>query len=157
MLSDAVEEMRTGKIKPDVVQQGPSVDLPVKARIPESYVSDLDVRLELYQRISKLALREEVASMHTELIDRFGPLPPQAVNLLYAVDMKVMAIAAGVESIGVEDRHMVVKMAPERQLDKAKLQSKFGAGVRVGASQIRLDLGALGARWRVVLKEVLEG
>ena len=157
MLSDAVEELRTGNIKPDIVQQGPAIDLPIKARIPESYVGDLDVRLELYQRISKLASREEVALMHTELIDRFGPLPPQVVNLLYVVDMKAMAIAAGVESIGVEDRHMVVKMAPERQLEKAKLQAKFGSGVKVGASLVRLDLGALGARWRVVLEEVLRG
>jgi len=157
MLSDAVEELRTGKIKPEVVQQGPSVDLPVKARIPESYVEDLDVRLELYQRLSKLTTREEVESMCSELIDRFGQLPPQAVNLLYVVDIKAMAIAAGVESIGVEDRHMVVKMLPERQLDKAKLQSKFGAGVKVGSSQVRLDLGALGARWRVALEGVLRG
>jgi transcription-repair coupling factor (superfamily II helicase) len=157
MLTDAVEELRTGKIKPDIVQQGPSVDLPVKARIPESYVSDLDVRLELYQRISKLTTREEVETMRGELIDRFGQLPPQVVNLLYAVDMKAMAIAAGVESVGVEDKHMVVKMLPERQLDKAKLQAKFGVGVKVGASQVRLDMGALGARWRVVLEEVVEG
>lgn len=157
MLSDAVEELRTGKIKPDIVQQGPSVDLPVKARIPESYVEDLDVRLDLYQRISKLTTREEVESMRGELIDRFGQLPPQVVNLLYAVDIKAMTIAAGVESIGVEDRHMVIKMLPERQLDKSKLQSKFGAGVKVSTGHVRLDMGSLGARWRVVLEGVLKG
>jgi transcription-repair coupling factor (superfamily II helicase) len=157
MLSDAVEELRTGKVKPDIVQQGPSVDLPVKARIPESYVSDLDVRLEIYQRISRLVSRDEVEAMRGEMIDRFGQLPPQVVNLLYAVDIKAMAIAAGVESVGVEDRHMVVKMLPERRLDKANLQSSFGAGVKVGSSQVRLDLVALGSRWRVVLEGVVRG
>jgi len=157
MLSDAVEELRSGKVKPDAAQQGPAIDLPVKARIPESYVTDLDVRLEMYQRISKLVSREEVASMHSELVDRFGPLPPQVVNLLYVVDMKAMAIAAGVESITMVEKHLVIKTAEDRQLDKAKLQAKFGGGVKVGASQVRLDMGALGARWRVVLEEVLRG
>jgi len=157
MLSDAVEELRSGKAKPDAAQQGPAIDLPVKARIPESYVTDLDVRLEMYQRISKLVSREEVASMHSELVDRFGPLPPQVVNLLYVVDMKAMAIAAGVESITMVEKHLVIKTAEDRQLDKAKLQAKFGGGVKVGASQVRLDMGALGARWRVVLEEVLRG
>jgi transcription-repair coupling factor (superfamily II helicase) len=157
MLSDAVEQLRSGKVMPDGVQQGPTIDLPVKARIPESYVDDLDLRLELYQRISKLVSREEVESMRGELVDRFGPLPPQAVNLLYVVDMKAMAIAAGVESITMAEKHLVIKMAPDRQLDKAKLQAKFGGGVKVGASQLHLDMGALGARWRLVLEEVLGG
>jgi transcription-repair coupling factor (superfamily II helicase) len=157
MLSDAVEQLRSGKIIPDIVQQGPTVDLPVKARIPESYVDDLDLRLELYQRISKLVSREEVESMRGELVDRFGPLPPQVVNLLYVVDMKAMAIAAGVESITMAEKHLVVKLATDKPLDKAKLQAKFGGGVKVGASQLRLDMGALGARWRVVLEGVLRG
>ena len=157
MLSDAVEELRTGKIKPDIVQQGPAIDLPVKARIPESYVGDLDVRLELYQRISKLVSREEVESMRNELIDRFGQLPPQVVNLLYIIDMKAMAIAAGVKSITMVEKHLVIKTAEDRQLEKTKLQTKFGGGVKVGASQVRLDMGSLGARWRVVLEEVLKG
>jgi transcription-repair coupling factor (superfamily II helicase) len=157
MLSDAVEQLRSGKVVPDGAQQGPTIDLPVKARIPETYVGDLDLRLELYQRISKLVSRQEVESMRSELVDRFGPLPPQVVNLLYVVDMKAMAIAAGVESITMAEKHLVVKMAPERQLEKAKLQTKFGGGVKVGASQVRLDMGALGARWRVVLEEVLRG
>jgi transcription-repair coupling factor (superfamily II helicase) len=157
MLSDAVEELRSGKAKPDIAQQGPAIDLPVKARIPESYVADLDLRLELYQRISRLASRQEVESMRSELVDRFGLLPPQVVNLLYVVDMKAIAIAAGVETITMEEKYLVIKMLSDKQLDKAKLQAKFGGGVKVGASQVRLDLGALGARWRVVLEDVLKG
>ncbi|MEA1958112.1 MAG: transcription-repair coupling factor [Chloroflexota bacterium] len=155
MLSDAVEELRTGKIKPDIVQQGPSIDLPVKARIPESYVSDLDVRLEIYQRISRITSREEVEAMRGELIDRFGQLPPQVVNLLYAVDIKVLAMEAGVESIVSEDRQLTLKLPPDKKFDKVKVQTILGNGVKVGTTQLRLDLAKLGNHWRAILEGVL--
>ena len=44
---------------------------------PESYVTDLQLRLGLYRRLSTLEAREDIDGFATELVDRFGPMPPE--------------------------------------------------------------------------------
>jgi len=49
---------------------------------PETYAQDLNVRLGLYRRLADLATDQEIEAFAAELIDRFGPLPVEAENLL---------------------------------------------------------------------------
>ena len=56
--------------------------------IPESYVADLGVRLGLYRRIASLVDKPEIEAFAAELIDRFGPLPPEVENLLEIIAIK---------------------------------------------------------------------
>ena len=50
--------------------------------IPEDYVPDLNVRLALYRRLSEAEKAEDREALAAELIDRFGPLPAEAEQLL---------------------------------------------------------------------------
>src|SRR5262249_9738142 len=67
--------------------------------IPETYVADLGVRLGLYRRVAGLADRREIDAFAAELIDRFGPLPPEVENLLQIIAIKGWCREAGVERI----------------------------------------------------------
>ena len=49
--------------------------------IPENYVHDLEVRMELYHRISEISDEKEIESFKAELMDRFGPYPTEVANL----------------------------------------------------------------------------
>jgi transcription-repair coupling factor (superfamily II helicase) len=69
--------------------------------IPEVYVSELNVRLNLYRRLAELRTREELEAFGAELIDRFGPLPPEVENLLDTVVIKQLCRSAGVEKLDV--------------------------------------------------------
>ncbi|TMK35430.1 MAG: transcription-repair coupling factor, partial [Alphaproteobacteria bacterium] len=55
----------------------PQITIGMPVLIPETYVADLGVRLGLYRRIAQLASRRERDAFAAELIDRFGPLPPE--------------------------------------------------------------------------------
>ena len=152
LLAEAVEDLRAGGLKRAPTSQPPTIDLPIRAHIPEEYVDDLDIRLTLYQRLAKLSASDQVEEMAEELGDRFGPIPPQVKNLFYAIKVKILAIEAGIQSIATEDGQLVLKMAEGKRVEKGVV---LGDGVKAGTKQVRLDMKRLGPRWQEALEEVL--
>ena len=88
---------RAARPRTDVAQV--SVDLPLEAYIPEDYIPDLPTRLGAYGRLARAIDTEEAVVIGEELRDRFGPTPEPVRNLVYAVRVKALARAAGVESV----------------------------------------------------------
>lgn len=89
-----------------------SVELPVDAFIPSTYVKNEMVKLELYKRISGVWTKEDYEDMLDELTDRFGE-PPQAVlNLLTIARVKAMAHEAFIAAISYKNRQVHLEMAP---------------------------------------------
>ena len=111
MLEDAVAALRAkGRKKlADDRDWTPQIALGLPVLIPETYVRDLPVRLGLYRRIGNLANDEETGAMAAELVDRFGPLPEEAANLLEVVTLKRLCREAGVEKLEAGPRGMVVQ------------------------------------------------
>ncbi len=108
MLEDAVAEARGTAAA--VPQDGwtPQIAVGMPVLIPESYVPDLTVRLGLYRRIAALVDRAEIEAFAAELIDRFGPLPPEVDNLLQIVAIKRLCREAGVEKVEAGPKGAVV-------------------------------------------------
>jgi len=160
LLADAVEEQkaRQAGISEEKVKSSrlpePTIDLPLAAYIPEEYVSDLDTRLSLYQSLAKLGKVEQIEDLAHEFSDRFGSLPPEVKNLLYAVKIKVLAAGAGIESISTERGQIVLRLFEGLQFDKRKPEP-VRDGIKVGTSQLRLNPKQLGKEWQRVLEEVI--
>ncbi|MFC2041133.1 transcription-repair coupling factor [Chloroflexota bacterium] len=162
LLAQAVEEQKAGqagiseeKVKPSRLPP-PSVDLPFPAYIPEDYVTDLNTRLGLYQKLVKLERLEQIEAMAQEFGDRFGALPPEVNNLLYAVKVKVLAAKAGIESITTDQREIVLTLFEGMRFDREKLASFSRDGIKAGPTQLRLHPRRPGRDWQRVLEEVLE-
>jgi transcription-repair coupling factor (superfamily II helicase) len=82
----------------------PSVDIPVKAYIPEDYVERQDLRLDFYSRLSKASSLFDVDEMEAELKDRFGVLPVAVENLLRIVRLQVRLAERSVSTLSVLKR-----------------------------------------------------
>ena len=102
MLEEAIMEARAGGIiaarKADLSPQI-TVDAPIL--ISEDYVPDLDLRMSLYRRINEIDEAERIEAFGAELIDRFGPLPDAAENLLTLMSIKLNARDAHIAKIDV--------------------------------------------------------
>jgi transcription-repair coupling factor (superfamily II helicase) len=98
LLEEAVREAR-GDMKAAQQDWQPQINIGTSVLIPENYVTDLSVRLGLYRRIAVLENDQEAEGFAAELIDRFGPLPPEVENLLGIVAIKRLCRRAGVEKI----------------------------------------------------------
>jgi transcription-repair coupling factor (superfamily II helicase) len=178
LLAEAVEELKAsspnlslegrgtgeGGIKKSVVvgeeKELPSISLPLDAHIPEEYVPNLNTRLSLYHRLARVEHIEEVEEAAREFKDRFGPLPEPVENLLYIVKIKVLATRAKVSSISTQGRQIVIK--PQAADAPLKLRGARGvmsrcpdAAVKIGATQIKLDIKLLRDMWKAVLEEIL--
>jgi transcription-repair coupling factor (superfamily II helicase) len=103
MLEDAVAELKEGGGRELVDARGwsPQINAGVAVLIPEDYVRDLNVRLSLYRRISDAERVEEREQLAAEMIDRFGPLPSEAEQLLRVVTIKGLCRQAGVSKLDV--------------------------------------------------------
>ncbi len=111
MLSDAVATLRaekSGAGAPDVQDFSPQVSIGLPVLIPESYVADLDVRMDLYHRMSELATLADIESMRAELIDRFGQYPIEVDNLFLTLELKVLAKQAHIERLDAGDKGATV-------------------------------------------------
>ena len=89
MLKRTIQAMQ-GKV-PSIVSDV-KIEFPIDARLPEDYVNETSLRMEVYQRLGEALSFEEVEEIWAELQDRFGvaPLPAQ---WLYALT-KVRVYAA---------------------------------------------------------------
>jgi transcription-repair coupling factor (superfamily II helicase) len=103
MLEEAVAVAKSGVSDEALPPQQwtPQINLGIPVLIPDIYVSELNVRLNLYRRVAELRTREELEAFGAELIDRFGPLPPEVENLLDTVVIKQLCRSAGVEKLDV--------------------------------------------------------
>ena len=122
MLEEAVAAARRGEFDP-LPDTGwvPTINLGMPVLIPESYVADLGIRLELYRRAARLTETAELEAFAAELIDRFGPLPPEAENLLTLMGIKQLCRQAGVERLEAGPRGAVVQFRAEAAPAPARL------------------------------------
>jgi transcription-repair coupling factor (superfamily II helicase) len=77
----------------------PQITIDAAALIPESYIQDLDLRLQMYRRLAALESPDDIEAFAAELIDRFGPLPAETEQLLQLVGIKQLCKRAGVAKV----------------------------------------------------------
>ncbi len=110
MLEEAVASLRAGDDSAaDDSQWSPQINIGTAVLIPETYVSDLQLRMGLYRRLSSLESQEEIDGFGAELIDRFGPLPDEVEHLLKVVAIKLLCRAAGVSNVDAGPKGVVLR------------------------------------------------
>jgi len=122
MLEEAVASFRD---EPDPSAKdrswSPSINIGVAVLIPEDYVPDLNVRLQLYRRLADLEAEAERESFAAEMIDRFGPLPPEAAQLVEVAGIKAMCRLAGVAKLDAGPKGAVLTFKHEVAPDPVRL------------------------------------
>lgn len=71
------------------------IDFLVDARLPEEYINEESLRMELYQRLGEALSWEEVDTLWAEIQDRFGPPPEPARWLYHLTRIQIYAIRNG--------------------------------------------------------------
>jgi len=105
-LMETAVAMLKGESDPPVLQ--PEIHLRLSAFIPESFISDIDQRLSIYRRLSRMDSVQEVMDLKKELTDRFGTLPHEASHLIVKIVFKILAAAAGVRRLDLSGDHLVL-------------------------------------------------
>lgn len=110
LVDDAVRKLKGENVQEEKFQ--PSIELNVTAYIPDSYISDEVLKIQIYRRIAGVKNTEERLALVDELIDRFGDIPPETENLLSISLIKVLAEKACISRI-VQNGKKVDFITPE--------------------------------------------
>ncbi|MGB1168173.1 MAG: transcription-repair coupling factor [Flavobacteriaceae bacterium] len=109
ILQEAIEELKENEFKSLYEEQQTEglkayvkevqIDTDLEAYLPDDYLSIVKERLALYQTLSQIKTAEELKDFEAQLIDRFGPLPEQANELIESVRLKWVAVQLGIERL----------------------------------------------------------
>jgi transcription-repair coupling factor (superfamily II helicase) len=110
------------------------LEIPVDARIPETYVESERLRLEAYQKLSvassPTSTPDQIDLVRDELVDRYGELPAPVATLLDVSRLRRRAYKAGLSE--------VVAMGPNLRLTPLELPD---------SKQVRLQRMYPGAKY----------
>ena len=75
---------------------------------PQSYIENISERISLYKELDSLRNEDELLAYTHRLIDRFGPLPEQAEELLNVVRLRWLCCEMGIEKIYLKAERMTL-------------------------------------------------
>ncbi len=105
LLEEAVKEMQGEDVVEEIDTQ---IDLKVTAYIPDQYIENTNQKIEVYQDIANIENEDEILDMTDALIDRYGELPNECVNLLEVARIKIFARYLKILSIIQKGNNVVI-------------------------------------------------
>ena len=82
--------------------------------LPDRYVEDQNERMAIYKRLAHLESSEDADEFETEIADRFGELPIEAVNLIELTRIKLRAMHLGIGLVQFRQGRVVAEFLPGR-------------------------------------------
>jgi transcription-repair coupling factor (superfamily II helicase) len=154
LLENAV---RTLQKQPPKVRLEVDINLPGDAFIPDEYVPDLRLKIDLYRRLSRVSRYDELQDFRSELVDRFGEPPREVERVLDLTELKMDAALWHISTVLIEGGFVVFRYDDRPRIEQL---------VRQHAGKLRLvdehsvylplphDLAEKDRIWRIV-KSVL--
>ncbi len=146
LIKEAVEELRGEKSRElsDI-----KIDVDLELYFPNQYVPFPQQKVELYQKLAQAEDYKEINDLKLEVIDRFGPMPREAVNLFEMAEVKLLASRIGLAKISFKNGRLSL-IYPEAKLPSKKQVSNLSAKLKepmefgaVGEFTIDIDLGQI--------------
>ena len=155
MLEEAVAEARGLQTETDDKDWSPQIAVGLPVLIPDHYVADLTVRMGLYRRLAWLNTRAELDAFAAELIDRFGPLPEEAENLMQVMALKANCRKAGIAKVDAGPKGGVITFRNDDFANPAGLVDFLTK--QAGTAKLRPDHRLVYMRQWKTPEERLEG
>ena len=154
LLDQAVAALDAGGKGRGVDLEAPDVylELEYAGYIPDDYISEPVVKMEVYKKISGVTSAAELEQVHGELTDRFGPLPDVVLSLLSIAEIRIACRRLAVSSLREQRGVVRVEFARMQQVsvDKVmRLLAESNGSARIDPAQpncLLIDTGGIGLR-----------
>ena len=117
IMNEAIDELKENEFKdlyPEeqdeakkVFVKDTQIDTDFEILFPDDYINNITERLNLYNELSGIQTEAALQAYEQKLIDRFGPLPQEAVALLDSLRIKWFAANAGIEKVVLKQGKMI--------------------------------------------------
>jgi transcription-repair coupling factor (superfamily II helicase) len=163
ILNEAIRELKDKEFKEVFADEKKKeavadcqLDTDLAIMIPDTYVSSINERLLLYQKLGELENEAELKQFSDELHDRFGPAPAALDALLNAVRLQWRGKACGIDKIVLKQEKLVLDFGPDPNSDFYNSEV-FGQLIgRIQQMGNRARLKQQDDRLRIVVSHVLQ-
>ncbi|MDX1946038.1 MAG: transcription-repair coupling factor [Pirellulaceae bacterium] len=131
LLENAV---RTLQKMPPKARLEVDVNLPGDAYLPDEYVPDLRLKIDLYRRLTRISRYDELDDFRSELVDRFGEPPPPVRRLLALMELKMDGAVWQISAIFLEEQFVVLRYENQPRIEQLARRRKGQVRVVDGRS-----------------------
>ncbi|MBD3360965.1 transcription-repair coupling factor [Candidatus Peregrinibacteria bacterium] len=160
MLNKAVEDLRAGRVLEGEEEiEEVSIELPIPAYIPDSYIVESKDKINAYQRLASADTMEYLKEIEEDLIEDYGKMPREVANLFKIIELKMLAKKANILNIKAEAvpmskekevvLHMSKKVKPANIISLLEDNPKW----KISGSRLRINMKDLGDNWFKGLKD----
>ncbi len=128
------KNVRRLKNLPPKVTVETNIDLPGEAYLPRRYVPDMRLKIDLYRRMARVTTPAELKDLTSEMIDRFGPPPPEVKRLLAKAELAVLAHHWEVDELHVEEKFLVLLFRSKAKIERLSAKHKGRLRIADGRS-----------------------
>lgn len=116
ILDEAVQELKENEFRElfekqlsevvETIKVDCQIETDLTVLIPEKYVSSISERLSLYTQLDDMKNEEELVKFERMVKDRFGPLPPEMIDIIEIVRVRWIAEMLGMEKILLKNNNL---------------------------------------------------
>ncbi|WP_418264495.1 transcription-repair coupling factor [Flavobacterium faecale] len=127
IMNEAIEELKENEFKDLYPEENDietkeyvkdlQIDTDFELLFPDEYINNITERLSLYSELNAVKTEAELQEYEKKLIDRFGPLPKQAIALLNSIRIKWIATQVGIEKLVMKQGKMIGYFVSDQQSD----------------------------------------
>lgn len=110
LLDEAVKDLRG---VPTKKQQHIEIQAPFNAYIPTSYIENSGERLRYYKQLSNIQTKEKLDQAIQELVDQYGQLTEETLNLLAILKSKINLGELGINNVKILEKKIIIKFNEE--------------------------------------------
>jgi transcription-repair coupling factor (superfamily II helicase) len=125
IMNEAIEELKENEFKdlypedenapPKPFVKDIQIDTDFELLFPDDYINNISERLNLYNELSLIKNEDELLAFEIKLVDRFGPLPKQALSLMSSLKIKWIATQFGIEKLVMKQGKMIAYFVSDHQ------------------------------------------
>jgi len=162
MLNKAVEDLKAGRVatgKEEEIIPEVSIELPVTAFIPDSYVVNAKDKINAYQKLSSADNIEYLNDLYEQMVQEYGQMPREVHNLFRVLELKIEAKKSGLTNVKAENIHMergkqiVLTMSKLVKPENIMCLLEFNKKWIISGTKLKINIEDLGLHWFDELKE----
>ena len=119
LLNDAVNKLT--KQKDYIEQTEVLMELEYTGFIPDSYITNPQIKMEIYKKIAAITDEKEFDAVLSELDDRFGPIPDEVSSLLALAEIRIICKKLSISSIKERQGEVRVEFSQVSKLSIDKI------------------------------------
>ncbi|MFQ6038511.1 MAG: transcription-repair coupling factor, partial [Candidatus Aminicenantales bacterium] len=121
LLNQTVREIK-GEAAVEVKSE---IQMRMDIRIPEEYLPQQSLRLQLYKRVSSIESLDELETIRKDIQDRFGPAPVSVEKLLGYGAIKFLAQRCGIRTVDRLGKRLIIQFFEHSGVDPGRIQAVF--------------------------------